>query len=98
VRGRLRFAYIVQDPFGGTSVAYANFYSASPDDTDISARYQGVEIVTDQTRYTVGETARVMILSEYKDAVAWYWIDTGSGNLHKQVLPLPHRTNFVSIP
>ncbi len=98
LHGRLRFAYIAADPFGGESVAYASFYSASPDDTDIATRYQGVEIITDKTLYTVGETARIMILSEFKDAVAWYWIDTGSGNLHKQVLPLLHRTNFVSIP
>ncbi len=97
-RGHLRFAYIVDDPFGGKSVAYADFYSAAPDDTDVYVRYQGIEIIADQTRYTVGDTARFMILSEHKDATVWYWIDTGSGNLHKQAMPLAHRTNFVTVP
>lgn len=98
VHGQMRFAYIVDDPFGGKAVAYAGFYAASPDDTDVNVQYQGVEIVADKTRYTVGENARIMILSEYPDAEAWYWEDVGSGNLHKQVLKLRNRTSFVTIP
>lgn len=98
VSGRLRFAYITDDPYGGKSVTYANFYAVSADEKDVATQYQGIEIVADKTVYTVGDTARLMILSEYKDAYIWYWEDVGSGSLRKQVMPLPHRTNFVSIP
>lgn len=98
VRGRLRFAYIVDDPFGGKAITYANFASAAADDTNLAVQYQGVEIIADRTLYEVGDTARVMILNEYADTEAWFWVDGGSGNLVKKVVPLPHRTNFLSIP
>lgn len=97
-RGHLRFAFIAEDPFGGESVTYANFYSVTEQDADIRTHYDGAEIIAEKTVYDVGETARVMILSEHRDAVAWYWIDAGSGPIDKKVLPLKNRTTFVSIP
>ncbi|MGI8908265.1 MAG: MG2 domain-containing protein [Candidatus Sumerlaeaceae bacterium] len=95
--GRMRFLLIAPDPFGGDNVAGTEFYVAGPDTHDVYTQYQGLQIIADKTIYESGDHARLMILSEFKDAVAWYWIDGGSGNLEKRVLPLPHRTNFVDI-
>lgn len=96
--GHLRFLLEVDDPFGKKIHAYGQFHVADEKSQDVFFKYQGMEIVADKTLYDVGETARVMILNEHKDASAWYWIDSGSGNLEKKILPLPQRTNFLHIP
>ncbi|MBX7243989.1 MAG: hypothetical protein K1X53_00725 [Candidatus Sumerlaeaceae bacterium] len=96
--GRLRFLFTADDPFGGKASAYGDFWVASNDSRDILYKYQGVELITGKDIYAVGDTARVMVNCEYRDTQAWYWIDSGSGNLEKKVIPLKDRTNFIQIP
>ena len=96
--GRMRFLVQADDPFGGKSQAYGWFTVAGPDTKDIHTKYQGAEILTDKNIYAVDDAARVMITTQFPGASAWFWIDSGSGNLEKKLVPLPNRTNFVSVP
>ncbi|MEI7635244.1 MAG: MG2 domain-containing protein [bacterium] len=96
--GRMRFLLLVDDPFGLKSQVYGEFTVADDSTRDIFYKYQGIQLTADRDIYEIGETARVMITSELRDAVAWYWIDSGSGNLEKKILPLPDHTNFIRIP
>jgi len=75
-------------------IGYANLVAAS-DDT-ISARYQGVEIITDQTRHCRRNGPRngPQRVQRGRHGIG---SDTGGGELHKRVLP-PHRTEFITIP
>ncbi|MCX7717286.1 MAG: MG2 domain-containing protein [Candidatus Sumerlaeaceae bacterium] len=98
VTGRMRLLLAADDPFGARSHARAWFTVADEKTRDIFIKYQGVEIIADKEIHEVGETARVLITCEFPGASAWYWIDSGTGNLDKRVLPLEHRTTFVKIP
>lgn len=96
--GQIRFVAEMEDPFGGISPGFAEITSADERAKDIFYKYQGLQIITDRDTYEVGETARVMILCEHPDMSVWYWIDSGSGNIGKRVLPLSSRTTFVQVP
>jgi uncharacterized protein YfaS (alpha-2-macroglobulin family)/tetratricopeptide (TPR) repeat protein len=96
--GRMRLLLAADDPFGARSHARAWFTIADENTQDIFIKYQGVEIIADKEIHEVGETARLLITSEFPGAFAWYWIDSGTGNLDKRVLLLEHRTTFVKIP
>lgn len=96
--GYMRVLLAADDPFGEKSYAYASFSLADKNSKDIFYKYQGVQIITDKDLYTVGETARILVLSEFRDAYAWYWINGGSGWLEKKVIRLPERTNFLEVP
>lgn len=96
--GQMRLVFIADDPFGGQSLGIGQFTVADETTKDLMHKYQGVEIVVDKDRYEVGDTARVIILCEHRDAYAWYWIDSGSGNLEKKMLPLKDRTTFLQVP
>lgn len=96
--GLLRFLLVVDDPFGGQVISHGVFTVADETTHDIHYRYQGLQIVADRDLYEVGDTARVVVLNEFPDAQAWYWISTGTGNIVKKVIPLAHRTTFLTIP
>lgn len=96
--GRYRILYIADDPFGGTSSGKTEITIADPFTRDIQVRYQGIQLVLDKGSYQPGEVARVLVLSEWVDAHAWLWVDTGTGHIEQKVLPLRYRTTFVELP
>lgn len=96
--GYMRVVFGADDPFGEKSYAYANFSLADKNSKDIFYKYQGVQVITDKDLYLVGDTARVLVLSEFRNASAWYWINAGSGFIEKKVIKLSERTNFLEVP
>ncbi len=96
--GRLRFVFIAEDPFAGSSVGSCVLDVADAGTKDLGIRYQGLQLIADKTSYEIGDTARILVLSEYPDLQAQLWVDTGSGFLTKKLLPLKYRTNVVELP
>jgi len=98
ITGRLRLLFIADDPFGGIASASGIVHVADKDSRDLEVHYQGVQLIFDKDTYEVGDTARVLILSEYPRSDGWFSIDTGSGLIEQRLLNLTYRTNFLEIP
>jgi uncharacterized protein YfaS (alpha-2-macroglobulin family)/outer membrane protein assembly factor BamD (BamD/ComL family) len=96
--GRLRIVYMAEDPFGGTTFNSSVVDVADAQTHDLGIRYQGIQLIADKDLYEIGESARLLLLSEYPDATAWVWVDTGSGIIRKQAVPLRGRTTILELP
>jgi uncharacterized protein YfaS (alpha-2-macroglobulin family) len=96
--GRLRVVFLTDDPFGGLASGWGIVNVATADTQDLGVHYQGVQLIFDKETYEIGDTARVLVLSEYPNASAWFWIDCGNGIIDSRLLALRYRTNLVEVP
>ncbi|MGC8739852.1 MAG: MG2 domain-containing protein [Candidatus Sumerlaeaceae bacterium] len=96
--GRVRMLFIAEDPFAGTSVDACIINVADDQTQDLGIRYQGIQLIPNKSSYEIGETARILVLSEYPEVSAWFFVDTGSGFVLEKLAHLRYRTNFLEVP
>ena len=82
----------------GTSIdAYTHIYVCTKQSHDIGYRYSGLQIITEKDTYAIGETARIMIVSDQPDT--WVLFTTEAGEIfHHQMIHLEGAVKLIELP
>ncbi|MCX7804138.1 MAG: MG2 domain-containing protein, partial [Planctomycetota bacterium] len=96
--GQFKVAFETEDAWGKKVEGWTAVWVASDNFDGARYRYRDVEIITDRRSYSEGDTARVMVNSNY--AGAWVLLTQEAGNLllDARVLHLPRKTTLLDIP
>ncbi len=96
--GRFRAVFIAKDDFDKEIVGRCDFDVADQKTSELLIQYKGLEMKSNKPVYEVGETAKILLLSEFRDATIWWHVDCGDCVLENSVKKISRRTNFIELP